>query len=372
MCKITIIDFKIREKLLREFLVLNALQDNSDGFGYFLMNKYTFKTEKDATDILLNYEFPTKDLRGVYHVRKASSQVKNIVEAHSHPHTYNNAVVFHNGTLLFQDWGKDHNEFKKLFTPEDTDSMQYTKIIGSMGDISFENIKKALDCFTGPYVIIHMDKRNPKKLWISRGRDRTLAKLTIKDFSENENGKIIGTVFNTTRFELSWLLFNIMLENPTYGGEIEDVKENQTYTYEFGSFSLEKVGENIQQGHSTIYIPPRGGAVDSDNNIIDKIVDATRVENIFIVDLIKLFELLCDVSIFDIPNKETFKTFLSMVRQMGFLNSNVKIAMFDKILTFISQEEFYADMQYPFFMNSGKEMKRKLAAVKLLKKGDVQ
>ena len=362
MCKITIIDFPIRESLLKSFLVLNALQDNLDGFGYFLLNKKTDKTEKPAVDFLVDYKFKTNDFRGVYHVRHASSQVKNIVKEHSHPHFHENAVVFHNGTLTFKDWGREHDHFKKLFDINDTDSIQYTKILGSLGEITFEHIKESLVAFSGPFVLVQTDKRNPRKLWISRGRDRILSQLIIKDYAQDNKGKVIGTIFNTTAFELHWLLFNIMQENPTYGGDIEEVKENQTYTYEYGTFSLVKVGET-SQNNVVVYVPPRVDIGDN-SNVVDKLINASRDENLANVDLIKMFEILFGISIFDIPNKEILKDYLKKLREFSFINSNTKIDLWDKMLTYTSQEDLYKDLEYPFFINSSKVLKRKLHEIK--------
>lgn len=370
MCKITIVDFPIREQLLKSFLTLNALQDNMDGFGYYLLNQKTDKTEKDALDFLVNHNFRTKDLRGVYHVRRASSQVKNIIRDHAHPHTYKDSIIFHNGTLSFRDWGKEFEHYKKLFDKDDTDSMQYVKILGSLGEINFDNIKESISAFSGPFVIVHVDKRNPKKLWISRGKDRFLHQLTIKDYADDDKGKVIGTIFNTTSLELHWMLFNIMQENKTYGGIVQEVPENKTYTYEYGTFSLVEVGQ-IAQNNIVNYVPARVDA-DDYSSLVDKLITATRDEDLANVDFIKLFEILFGISIFDVPNKDVLNQYSKKVRELSYINSNTKISLWDNILTYISQDEAYKTLEYPFFMNTSKELRRKLSEVKLIAGGLLQ
>jgi len=58
------------------------------------------------------------------------------------------------------------------------------------------------------------------------------------------------------------------------------------------------------------------------------------------------------------------KDYLKKFREFAFINSNTKIDLWDKILIHTSQEDLYKDLEYPFFINSSKVLKRKLHEVK--------
>jgi predicted glutamine amidotransferase len=369
MCKITIVNYKnlSKNELLR-ILLLNATSGNEDGFGYYTFDNSYFRTEKSFADVYQNaYENFPKDLRGIYHVRKSSTFNNYIpIEKDSHPFIVNNLVVAHNGSLNFRHTHKNAKKYDKLFNHGDIDSLQYTKVLESItrdGELSYSAIKEAINLFSGAFLLVHFDKRQPDNIYISRGKDRILYVSTHK----NNDGEVIGTLFNTSYQEL--YQFNCV-ESLTRGvnSEIVPLKENTTYLYNRKTFLLTELGK-IEQ--DSFY---EGSFAPNHNTSPTIVIPASKIEtpyeefiqhcNRMEVELRvtpQIFKYLFDKSIINATEAELnkFVLFLSKVYRESFsIEKEALWLRYTNTLYEFGIDDYYGEIQYPYVINSNKVLKR--------------
>ncbi len=110
------------------------------------------------------------------HVRAATKGIVNIQNCH--PFLFDNIIGCHNGTL--DNWGllkKEHDLSDKV----DMDSKVFFDYLNTYPDY------KILEEFEGAANVLWVDKRDPKKLFVFKHKDRTLFRGMI----ETEKGKIM-------------------------------------------------------------------------------------------------------------------------------------------------------------------------------------
>lgn len=258
MCQISILDIpKKIDKYIPELVSLNAYTENNlDGTGYISLKGNITKSEE------LPIEFFQKEAvfsSGIYHVRRASlhHNKKVVSDDLAHPFvTSKGTFVFHNGTFSTK-WSirntvhKDVEDMRELM-----DTQKFCVILSRIqgnNELTTEHIKQTLEFFTGPFVLVLGNVSDPKNIYIARGKDRFLHRITFKDSEQ----KTVATVFNTQKLQA--VLWSRFIEKVfSYNASIEPLEENSIYKYSFGTHTLDlvdKIPETVVVQNTTYYNP---------------------------------------------------------------------------------------------------------------------
>lgn len=170
MCNITFVDCDpavITARDIRTLTTINSLLGNIDGFGYYLFKPdKLIKTREEAAiywrSNYSTFENENDSYNGIYHVRKASSNLIPKDGSQSHPFDYNDIIVAHNGFLNFRYTHIDSDKYEKLLRGEIIDSQKFAIVLSTIcekGKITFDNIKDALNIFGGAYALAIKVKR---------------------------------------------------------------------------------------------------------------------------------------------------------------------------------------------------------------------
>lgn len=265
MCQLTLLDFNpktfIPRTFVRSLTELNTYGwcgKNDDGFGYMTFTKpgKVIKSNSDAmtwwNENEKEFLNSVKNANGIYHVRMASNNIKDIHEKDAHPFRSGDIVLAHNGTLLETKALKDDEDMQKLFETEDEkepmiDSQKFTQILANVvGDnkLTANHIDLAMENFTGAFCFLIYDVKQPKTVFIVRGKDRT---LHLAEFFDGD--KSIGIAINTGRRELIYWAKIIKMTYSQYNKiklniRISEFAEESIWKYRVGSY---KFGEPIAQ-----------------------------------------------------------------------------------------------------------------------------
>lgn len=250
MCNITFVDCDynvITARNIRDLTTINSLLGNIDGFGYYLFNNDKLIKTREESAIYwrsnyLAFEKKNDIYNGIYHVRKASTNIIPKDGSQSHPFSYNDIVVAHNGFLNFRLSHVDADKYEKDIRGDIIDSQKFAIVLSKIcetGKVTFENIKSALNLFSGAYALIIKGKQD-NTAWLVRGKDRTLYQMTILYKKEKR-----GVLVNTTPLGLIFL-GERLLEIPYFDYEFKELKDNTAYRCELGKFDLIESGAIYQ------------------------------------------------------------------------------------------------------------------------------
>ena len=288
MCQLTMIDIdpktKISKAFIRSLTEINSVgivkespMENKDGFGYMTFAKAPtiIKSNLDAfswwTENENIYSKSIRNANGIYHVRSASGNPREVYEKDAHPFVYKNIVLAHNGTLNESDELKDDKDLQKLFeVPKDTPSMidseKFTRILGNIvldNKLTPEHIKSAMNYFTGSFAILIYDIKQPSGLFVVRGSSKKLHEATI--YRQNEK---IGIVINTGFFELLYwarMIKTVMreLNKDVLRIKIREIPKDSIYKYKIGSYQLDENLLEIEENYKVIthHYPPRNSSI---------------------------------------------------------------------------------------------------------------
>lgn len=274
MCQITLVDtlpkYKISKAFIRPLTEVNSLAPftngkNTDGFGYMLFEQFgqIIKSVDDCqgwwTKHFDEYGEATISGDGIYHVRSASYVGKYIYGKDSHPHSYRNVVLVHNGTLKPDDEAlKDQEELLKVVGDKNDnliDSEKFTRVLGELvGDdaLTVNHITEAMRFFTGSFAFLICDIKNPDKVFVVRGKDKNLNKAEIYI-----NEKKVGLVINTGKGELiHWAkivkgaveaIFNVKVKIA-----VNEIPQESIFVYQLGTYELGEKVETIYQRYEIV------------------------------------------------------------------------------------------------------------------------
>ena len=134
MCQLTLLDFNpktfIPRTFVRSLVELNTYGwsgKNDDGFGYMTFAKpgEIIKTNLDSMNWWAENEKEflrsVRNANGIYHVRAASNNIKDIHEKDAHPFRVKDIILAHNGTLQEKLELKNNKKLQKLFETDDKD-----------------------------------------------------------------------------------------------------------------------------------------------------------------------------------------------------------------------------------------------------------
>ena len=246
MCQLTYVDFRkdyyLSPWYVKWLLTANSLEGHKDGFGYCLEKDHAvIKTEQSATSWLSKYFTDTlgnvRNTNGMYHVRRASVNTKEIKANNAHPFRDGNLVIAHNGTLELQTSPLDLNIKRDMFEDDMIDSQKFLVVLNyfykKSGKVLDESvIKSALQEFSGTYVILMRDITT-NTLWIAKDDTK---ELSIALFSSMGNN--CGIIINTRHYMVD-LMSDIILDSkkdPDLSCKLEVFNKNLIMKYELGSY----------------------------------------------------------------------------------------------------------------------------------------
>lgn len=276
MCQLTLLDIDPKLKLgkatIRSLMELNqqaivkfSPQTNEDGFGYMTFAKAPeiVKSGLSATkwwhENWETYQKSVRNPNGIYHVRSASSNISTVFEDDAHPFHHGHIILAHNGTMSESDELTDDKKLQKLFetanpkTEPMIDSEKFCTVLAYIcgrSKLNKEHIILAMDYFHGPFALLIYDTKQPKKMFVVRGKDKPLH--MAKFYSGKRNGERIGLVLNTQLYELMYwsrLVKSIAKEfhNINLHIGITLLETEKIYEYNIGSYNIEKAVEEIKQ-----------------------------------------------------------------------------------------------------------------------------
>lgn len=246
MCQLTYIDFRkdvyLSPWFVKWLVVANALEGHKDGFGYFLEKDNTLvKTEKSATEWMdknfIDQLSSIRNTNGIYHVRRASVNFKEIKQCNAHPFREGNIVLAHNGTLELQFVHLDQGIDKKMFTDDMIDSQKFLTVLSyfvkkNKGVLDEKIIKQAIMEFSGTYVLLIRDITT-NTLWIAKDDTKELSIALFTNW-----GEPCGIIINTRHYMLN-LITDIILDskrNTGLGCNLLVFNKDMIMKYELGSY----------------------------------------------------------------------------------------------------------------------------------------
>lgn len=371
MCNITLLDFKnlklFTPNTVRLLTTINSLLGNVDGFGYYLFSdKSHLKSELCAIDYWkTGYDEFSKivNYNGIYHVRK-SSLANNKSKEFSHPFNYNNIVVAHNGFLNFRFSHVNAKKYENDIKGNLIDSQKFAIVLSMIcekGKVTIDNIKDALNMFSGAYVLAIKGEED-NFVWLCRGKDRTLFKLVIIN---PKTEKPVGIVINTTVIGLE--LIAEFLYEKGYSYAIEELEENTIYKYTLDTYEVEKIIEYPQDSpyvsvsNIVVSTPAPYNYTSYRDRVAETpfqvIIDHMFSSNLLFSDLEIISEIIMAKPIWSLTEDEiiTYKDFLVELTTQEHHKGRADI--WKEIETYDNRRNLYLrGINYPYFMNTRNEL----------------
>lgn len=251
MCELTFIKIKdkiesgkisslrVAKEYLYAQLVVNSLEKNQDGFGFYSSKVY--RSEHCASDMIYLREIIHDEIKKptvLAHARlaTATSGKKVISEENSHPFEGEKYVFAHNGTL---------SSDKKILENK-TDSESFMIHLEQQTGSIIENLQNTYKEWEGKFAFLIYDK-NDKTYYAARG---TTARLYIAELIL-KTGENIGYVINTDDVHLNKAL---LLANNIYPFDLSFTETKYKLLPENSIFSLgntvERIGELKEKAKS--------------------------------------------------------------------------------------------------------------------------
>lgn len=275
MCQLTLVDFKYQTKIpqlfLKTLLELNAIgmgiTSNLDGFGFMTFKHKTItKCVENAVDYFAENETKfnklTRNSNGIYHVRNSGTSITTVYKKDAHPFEYKNIILAHNGVLYENHILISDKELQKLFDNNMIDSEKFTKVLGAKSEDKLLNkqmIEDTINLFRGALCMFIYDKRRPNKVFVVKGKDRTLWRSIFYS-----NKEPIGMLINTGKAEL-YIVSNLIrrtMKDLNITVAMEELEEDSVYEYKLNSYELEnpvKIEYKVITDHSKAVVKPWSG-----------------------------------------------------------------------------------------------------------------
>lgn len=254
MCQLTLLhgDTKLVKAMLGNLTLVNST-GNSDGHGIYFAPpiKKFYKTQlsggekvfiNDYWKMVDNSIGEEKEICLMSHVRSASQTQKIINVENAHPHQVGNIMLMHNGTLEPED--------DTLEVEGKIDSYWFTKRLADIcgrKHLKPEHIAKAMEDFRGKFAFLIADLRQPKIVYVVRGR---LADLGYTSYY-NADGKNICFAVNTKKASLNTLVLPMFWRSLTgeelFVDEPKDLDTESIYIYNIPTGELVKTDQKIEE-----------------------------------------------------------------------------------------------------------------------------
>ncbi len=254
MCQLTMIHGRtdVVKIMLCNLTLHNALSNNKDGHGYFIVPRMIWRTivegnkavqEPDYITDLEEFIEDDKETAVISHVRAASYKFKDLINIdNTHPFQVDNIILMHNGTLTPED---DELEIKDRI-----DSLWFTEHLAKIVNnkkLTPAHITKAMEDFTGKFAFLIVDMKQPTKIFVVKGRTADLYYTTIRD----GRNKVLATVINTSGANVEysyspmyWRLIKgtkLVIEDP------EELDDESIYIYDIETSILTKTDQEIKE-----------------------------------------------------------------------------------------------------------------------------
>lgn len=403
MCQVTLIDIDSKTNISRAFIrplteinatgiVKKSNQENKDGFGYMTFTKAPeiIKSVLDAEEWWEKHEDEfmqsVRNANGIYHVRSASiTHGTTIYGADAHPHKYGDIVLVHNGTLKETKKMENDKRFDNLFPKQKRinysnlevdvpmiDSEKFVRTLATIcgeDKLNVDHIKDAVSLFTGPFVFLIYDAKQPKKIFVVRGRDKDLHKAIIKNGNE-----VIGMVLNTGNWELSYWASLVktsirVLTKDRLEVDIEEVPKESIFIYELGSYDLgEKVAEiqqtvesrpaikNVVHYHKTNVVPE---TPEHSDPVWQKVVEKSRDLGLTLKELMLISEIVLGRAIHIIGEKD-MEFILKILGKLDGKTFKGRTKEWDNLRSKLNLSHLAAykntNIQFPYMLNSKKDL----------------
>ena len=398
MCQLSYVDFRkdvfLSPMIVKWLITSNCIEGPRDGFGFFLeSSKKLYKTKESATGWFLNnyIEFfgRLRNTNGLYHVRRASTLVKDIKDEHAHPFKLGNLIVAHNGTLEFQATPVDPFITSKLFSEDMIDSQKFAIVLDyyyhkNKNILNDDVIKSAISEFTGSYAFLIRDI-STSNLFVVKDNTKD---LHIAEFSMD--GEPVGLIINTRYYMLDLMSEIILDTTAKLACNISTVAAESINNYQLGDYSSFKKTNEIkvplrrykpftQVVRDAVTDPVKLGA--HTKSVMDTFFDDAMDCFLTLEDLFILYELKFGKSVLHMADADftVFREVINKIKQIDYTakraeSINIIMLFFEEIYSintpvFDMLDVFDGTFSYPLLSN-GKE--RLDSATKTVDVGDIK
>jgi len=402
MCQLTLLDFDpktfISRTFVRSLTELNAYGwsgKNNDGFGYMTFTKPGEIVKSNLDSMIWWRENERKFLRsvrnanGIYHVRMASNNIKEVHEKDAHPFRAEDIVLAHNGTLAEKSVLKQNEELQKLFEVPDEkapmiDSEKFTRILANTvgnAKLTATHIKLAMEWFTGPFCFLIFDIKQPKNVFIIRGKDRT---LHLAEFFDGK--KPIGIALNTGKSELIYWSKIVKMAMAQYNKlklniRVSELPQEKVWKYRLGTYKLDKPVAEIKQNAFETVVYHHGKQVnrhftpaaskntttDASNPVYMDLVNMSQRLGLYLREVLLMSEIIFGQAL-HVLDEESLKVLLKIMEYLEKQNFkgrkkewNAQLAA-KKIDPIKAYKE--TGLEFPYMFSSKKQIRRAFGNVK--------
>lgn len=403
MCQLTLVNFpdysELSKLLVRPLVELNATAGNYDGHGFMRFDdtETLIKSKEDAESYWIEHEEEYEEyenMNGMFHVRAASGVKNNktIIDENSHPFRHGDVTVIHNGTLgdLYNTKRNDEmDEVYDKFEDRMIDSEKFTVALShyaGKSKVNISHIRKATECFYGPFAFIIYDIKQPKKVFLVVGQNRFLNYAKIIEGDDVEKGNIMGTVINTGGWELLYVLKFLKTTYKKFTGlpikiVFRKLKEESVYSLNLETHEIKRLGDikervyNDCPSYSSI-VPAVGFRGRSDKrtvqspesrqgvNIAKALSNLAYDLNLTITEMWVLSELLLEKNL-SVYTSENMEMMFDLLREIDNATFNGRIkewinSLDSKNLTpMVVYEE--TDIPFPYLLESKNKINRAIS-----------
>jgi predicted glutamine amidotransferase len=254
MCQLTLLhgETKFVKAMLGNLTLVNST-GNKDGHGIFFPEpiKKIYKTEEAGSDKIYEDSYwkmiekcigDTEETFLISHVRSASQTQKVINVDNAHPHQAGNIILMHNGTLEPED--------DKLEVEGRIDSYWFTKRLAEICGRKYlkpEHIAQTMKEFRGKFAFLIADLRQPKIVYISRGR---MADLGYTNYYDAEGNNLCFAV-NTMKKNLGTvglpMFWRAITGQKIYMDDPKELDSESIYIYDIPQGTLVKTKQKIEE-----------------------------------------------------------------------------------------------------------------------------
>ncbi len=407
MCQLTLLDFSPKTFIPRTFIrslsELNAYGwsgKNDDGFGYMTFAKPGEITKSHLDAISWWDENEKEFLRavrnanGIYHVRMASNNIKDIHDKDAHPFKSGDIVLAHNGTLVEKKVLKEDEDMQKLFEVDDEkepmiDSQKFTQILANVvgnNKLTPNHIDLAMENFTGAFCFLIYDVKQPKTVFVVRGKDRVLHLAEFFDASDksSEHGKPIGIAINTGRLELTYWGKLVKMAYEQYSKTKLNIRlsvldEETIWKYRVGSYRWGKPVAQIKQRPAETVVYSHGrkttthhhGNINRTTTIPEpswmELVDISMEMGFYMREVFIMAELIFGQAL-HILDEESIDLLLAVMEDLQKQNYKGRKKEWESNLSNknLSPIEAYklTGMEFPYVFSSKKDIRRNFSKIK--------
>jgi len=254
MCQLTLLhgETRIVKALLGNLTLVNST-GNKDGHGIYFAPpiKKFYKTQLNGGDKVFEDKYwemiedsvgDLKEICLMSHVRSASQTQRIISVQNAHPHQVGNIMLMHNGTLEPDD--------DKLEIEGRIDSFWFTKRLSEICGRKFlkpELIAKTLEEFKGKYAFLIADLRQPKIIYVVRGRLADLGFTNYYDAGGNNICFAINTMKKNLPTQGLPMFWRSVTGEEIHVDEPKDLDTESIYIYDIPNATLVKTDQEITE-----------------------------------------------------------------------------------------------------------------------------